>query len=125
MDVDLFIKEMSPLLKAHGFKKASSTWRRDQGESIAVLNVQKSPWGGNTYYVNIGTYFSVLGSEKSPTENKCHVQLRLEIGDPTSVVTAAIEWFEARASLKDAAALAEADSKKGLVFKELRGASTT
>ena len=123
MDAELYIKEINPLLKAHGFKKASSTWRRDQGESIAVFNIQKSPWGGNTYYVNIGTYFTVLGSEKSPTENTCHDQLRLGIADPASVITAAIQWFEARASLKAAAALAESDSKKGLVFNELRGAS--
>ncbi len=122
MDADSFIKAVSPLLKQHGFKKSNATWRKDQGESIAVFNVQKSQWGGGTYYVNIGTYFRALGGDVSPTENRCHVQLRLPVEDPSTVVSLALEWFNARASLVDAARLAESDSDKGLVFKELKSA---
>ncbi len=125
MDAESFKKAVSPLLKAHGFKKSSATWRKDQGESIAVFNVQKSQWGGGTYYVNIGTYFRELAANPSPTENECHVQVRLEIEDPTAIVAAAIEWFQARARLQSAVSLAESDSKKGLVFKELRHAIAT
>lgn len=123
MDAEAFKKAVHPLLRQHGFKKSSSTWRREQGETIAVFNVQKSQWGGGTYYINIGTYFHALGDDLSPTENKCHVQLRLEVEDPSKVVAAALEWFQARATLKSAASLAESDSKKGLVFKELRNAT--
>jgi hypothetical protein len=41
------------------------------------------------------------------------------------VVENAMKWFAARALLKNTALLAEADSKKGLVFKELRNAAVT
>ncbi|WP_171011843.1 DUF4304 domain-containing protein [Pseudomonas sp. 2FE] len=119
MDTEEFIKAVSPLLKERGFKKANATWRKDQGESVAVFNVQKSQWGGGNYYINIGTYFHAFGNESTPTENKCHVRVRLSVEDPSIVISAAIEWFQARALLQDAAKLAESDSKKGLVFKEL------
>lgn len=125
MDADSFKQAVQPLLKAHGFKKSGVTWRREQGESIAVFNVQKSGWGGGTYYVNIGAYFHALGNEQSPTENRCHVRVRLDVEDPSKAVTAAIDWFKARETLQLAASLAEADSKKGLVLKELRNVTAT
>jgi Domain of unknown function (DUF4304) len=125
MDAESFIQAMRPLLKTNGFKKSNATWRKDQGESIAVFNVQNSPWGGGVYYVNIGAYFRALGDDTSPTENKCHVSVRLEVEEPSLVVAAAMEWFKSRASLREAAFFAEADSKKGLVFKELRNAAVT
>ncbi len=125
MDAETFIKEASSLLKQHGFKKSNATWRKDQGESIAVFNVQKSQWGGGVYYLNLGAYFHAFGNEKSPTENRCHVRVRLPVEEPSAVVLAAIEWFQARTSLQDAIKFAEADSKKGLVYKELRNATAT
>jgi hypothetical protein len=120
MDAESFVKAVCPQLKAHGFRKSNATWRKEQGESVAVFNVQKSSWGGGTYYVNVGAYFHALGDDASPTENKCHVQLRLEVEDPSAVVAKAIEWFQARTLLREAALLAEADAKKGLVFHVLR-----
>jgi hypothetical protein len=124
MDAESFIASIHPLLKASGFRKSNATWRKDQGESVAVFNVQKSAWGGGAYYLNMGVYFHALGSEASPTENKCHVQRRLDVDSPASVVEAATEWFHARASLQCAALLAEADSKKGLVFHAVRTAAS-
>lgn len=125
MDVETFIKEIAPQLKQLGFKKANTTWRKNQGESIAVFNVQKSQWGGGVYYLNLGVYFGAFGSEESPTENKCHVRTRIPIAEPSVVIEAAIVWLQARASLQAAKQLAEADSKQGLVFKGLRDASVT
>lgn len=120
MDAETFKKAVHPLLKAQGFTKSGATWRKRQEESIAVFNVQKSQWGGGTYYVNVGTHFLKLGEDPSPTHNKCHVQRRLELAEPEVVVESALQWFRDRAALQSAAALAESDSKKGLVFKELR-----
>lgn len=122
MDAETFKKLIHQPLKARGFKKSGATWRLQQAGSIAVLNAQKSPWGGGTFYLNLGVYFPELGSEPAPTENKCHVQARLEIEDPAVVVEKATTWFAQRSRLSDAALLAEADSKKGLVFKEVRDA---
>ena len=124
MNADTFIKAVTPLLKEQGFKKSNATWRKDHGKRVAVFNVQKSQWGGGTYYINLGMYFRAFGEDTLPVENKCHVQVRLPVEMPSAVVAAAIEWFEARASLQDAARLAETDSRKGLVFKELRNAAT-
>lgn len=122
MDAESFIQAIAPLIKAQGFKKSNATWRRSGPESIAVLSVQKSSWGGGVYYVNVGVYFPALGSLLAPTENKCHVQRRLDVETPSLVVAKAIDWFRDRARLSDAARLAEEDSKKGLVFKEVRSA---
>lgn len=123
MDAESFIAAVGPLLKPEGFKKSNATWRKEQGESVAVFNVQKSAWGGETYYVNIGTYFHELGSDPLPTENKCHVRVRLEVEEPAAVVAAAMEWFQSRATLKGAALSADADSKKGLVFHAVRSSN--
>ena len=125
MDAAIFIKAINPLLKAEGFKKAGSTWRREQDESIAVFNVQKSQWGDRLYYINIGTYFRKFGTETAPTENKCHVRTRLDISEPSNVFTEAMEWFQARASIQNASLLAEEDSKRGLVAKELHNVAAT
>ena len=120
MDAESFKASVHPLLKAHGFKRNGATWRREQDESIAVFNVQKSGWGGGVFYINVGVYFRAIGPEVAPTENRCHVRTRLEFGEPSLVQTTAISWFDARATLAQARALAEQDSKHGLVFKELR-----
>jgi hypothetical protein len=119
MDADSFIQIIAPLLKEKGFKKSKATWRRNQSESIAVLNVQKSPWDKERFYVNAGVYFSALGTLPAPTENQCHVQRRLDIDEPSLVVEKAIAWFHGRERLSDAARLADTDSKNGLVFKEV------
>ena len=124
MDAEQFKKAVHPLLKAHGFKKSSATWRKHQAESIAVFNIQKSQWGEG-FYVNIGMYFGALGKDRVPTENKCHVQTRLEATDPSKVVTMALRWFNRRATLRGARQLAESDSKKGLVFWGLRETPVT
>jgi hypothetical protein len=87
--------------------------------------VQKSSWGGGVYYINLGVYFRRLGSEEAPTENRCHVQVRLDVNSPEQVVSEALAWFQARSSFEDAVALAEEDSKNGLVFKELRSNAST
>ena len=125
MDSEAFIKAISPLLKQQGFTKSNTTWRKTQGESTAVFNVQKSQWDSTNYYINLGVYFRAFGNDTSPTENKCHVRVRLPIEEPKVMISNAMAWFQARASLQDAAMLAEADSTKGVVFKELRSASAT
>ncbi|MFT6909938.1 MAG: hypothetical protein ACJAS1_006665 [Oleiphilaceae bacterium] len=125
MDADKFINGINPLLNDLGFKKSNSTWRRDQSESIAVINIQKSQWSDGSFYINLGVFFSSLGNDTSPMENKCHVRVRMPVKDPLKTVSAANEWLEARALLKDAVKLAADDSKKGLVLKELRNATIT
>jgi hypothetical protein len=120
MDAETFKSEAAVFLKRQGFKKRGGTWWRSQVESVAVFNVQKSQWGGGVSYINVGTYFRALGGEESPPAYRCHVQARLDVGDPSTVVQVALAWFEQRERLQDARTLAESDDSKGLVFKELR-----
>jgi len=123
MNTESFINRLKPLLKEYRFKKTGSTWRRDQETSIAVFNIQKSRWGGEAFFINIGVYFKSLGNDLSPTHNKCHVQFRLDHNEPAIVVEEADDWFKKRDSLEKATSLAESDSSKGLVFREVRNRS--
>jgi Domain of unknown function (DUF4304) len=121
MDVESFAAALGLQLKAHGFRKQRLNWRKDLGESIAVLNVQISPWGDRSYYVNVGVYLKVLGEELAPPHNRCHVQQRLAVEQPESVASAALEWFGERANLRLLAQLHGSGrlKGKGLVFKEV------
>lgn len=122
MNAESFIQALAPLLKARGFKKSNATWRRGQDESVAVLNIQKSPWGSGDYYVNLGVYFFAFGELTAPTEYQCHVRRRLDVEAPQEVVDKAMAWFDARARLADAARLAQADANHGLVAWQVRAA---
>ncbi|MBI1673725.1 DUF4304 domain-containing protein [Shewanella sp. DW31] len=96
------------------------TWRKDQGESIAALNVQRSKWSKGDCYVNLVVYFLALGEDKSPTENKCHVRVRLPVEELSTVVSIADDWFLERAMFQDAANLSASDSQHKMVVKELK-----
>ena len=115
-----FIDIAKVILKQNGFKKSNLTWRKENQKSIFVFNVQKSSWGGDRFYANIGVYFKSLGNEINPTENRCHVQTRIPTDCFESAVLSALGWFENRKFLADAKKLADSDSLKGLVHKDLR-----
>lgn len=121
MDVETFTKALAVELKSLGFKKQRLNWRKDLTSSIAVLNVQISPWGDRSYYINVGIYLKVLGSELNPTENRCHVRQRLDHGSPAEVAKAACIWFDQRASIPALAKLVERVDirKQGLVFHQV------
>lgn len=62
--------------KAHGFRRKGATLYRDQEESIAVVNLQGSVYGGR-YYLNVAPWLKQFGDEDSPKENHCHLRTRL------------------------------------------------
>ena len=64
--------------KANGFIRKGTTLRRDQAETIAVVNLQGSQWGGR-YYVNVALWLKTLGgdSDSLPYEHQCHLRTRL------------------------------------------------
>ncbi len=121
MDVETFCSAIAPILKASGFKKRRLNWRKDQGASIAVFNVQISAWGDRSYYLNVGVYLKALGAESAPPHNHCHVQERLNHESPESVESKAIEWFSMRADIEALKMLHNGGwlLGKGLVFKEV------
>ena len=60
----------------NGFRRKGTTLYRDQVETIAVVNLQGSRYGGR-YYVNVALWLKAVGDDPAPKENKCHLQTRL------------------------------------------------
>jgi len=65
------------VLKRRGFVKCRSTWYRHHPETILVLNLQKDDFGGR-YYINLAVGLRALDPGDYPSENRCHVRVRLE-----------------------------------------------
>jgi hypothetical protein len=65
--------------KANGFVRKGTTLRRDQAETIAVVNLQGSQ-GGGRYYINVALWLKILGgrSDSLPYEHECHLRTRLD-----------------------------------------------
>jgi hypothetical protein len=62
--------------KVAGFVKKGSAWYADRAESILVVSPQKSQYG-EQYYLNVGIFFRVFGSNEKPKEHECHLRTRL------------------------------------------------
>lgn len=62
--------------KANGFKRSGTTLHREQADTIAVVNLQGSQYGGR-YYLNVALWLKALGDDARPRENHCHIRTRL------------------------------------------------
>lgn len=62
-------------LKSAGFSKKSGTWYQDQGETWALVNLQKSQYG-QQYYVNVGLELKVLEQTPRLQESQWAISLR-------------------------------------------------
>lgn len=69
---------IAPILKSAGYKRKGATWRRETSETVAVVNLQMSPYAGILYYVNLGVYVKALGAITQPLEYQCQFRVRLE-----------------------------------------------
>lgn len=67
---------IKPLMKSAGFRKTSFNWHRKSGNVVQVLNLQGSQWS-KFVFVNLGIYFSEIGSKEKPPEYECHIRERL------------------------------------------------
>ena len=66
------------LLKQAGFKKQSSTWRREQDGIIQVVNLQRSNVSFS-FMLNLGIFVKKLNPNiNSPKEYECHYRERFE-----------------------------------------------
>jgi hypothetical protein len=63
-------------LKQLGFRKRGGTWHRSNSDTIHLVNIQGSQWS-KVFYVNLGVYYTALGTEERPAEYDCHVCTRL------------------------------------------------
>jgi hypothetical protein len=64
------------VLAPGGFRRRKDTWYRTNEDTITLVNLQKSQWGGQ-YYVNLGVYLRDLGKATSPSEHQSHIRVRL------------------------------------------------
>jgi hypothetical protein len=69
-----------------GFRRKGTTLYRDQPETLAVVNLQGSRWGGR-YYINVALWLKAVGDPDNPRENHCHLRTRLTqlVPDPNVV----------------------------------------
>ncbi len=69
--------------KGNGFRRKGTTLYRDQEETVAVVNLQASRYGGR-YYLNVALWLKAVGDDDpAPKENKCHLRTRLAELRPT------------------------------------------
>jgi hypothetical protein len=61
--------------KANGFRRKGTTLYRDQAETVAVVNLQGSQWGGR-YYLNVALWLKAVAEPSDPHENECHIRTR-------------------------------------------------
>lgn len=75
-----------------GFQKRRDTWYKLNDDTVCVVNLQKSQWGGR-YYVNLGVYLRSLGKATFPCEFECHLRTRLSglSGNERSKIDAALD----------------------------------
>lgn len=62
--------------KANGFRRKGTSLYRDQAETVAVVNLQGSQYGGR-YYLNVALWLKAVGETLFPKENHCHLRTRL------------------------------------------------
>jgi len=62
------------LLKPLGYKKRGATWNLRRKDFVFVVNLQKTPWGYDEYYINLGINFPEL-DEKREFVSDMHCQI--------------------------------------------------
>jgi len=85
---ELFDNVLSPA----GFRRRRDTWYKTNDDTIALVNLQKSQWGGQ-YYVNVALYIRDLGKAVSPAEYQSHIRTRLAsiAGSEASAIEEALD----------------------------------
>lgn len=76
MPVDSITATVRGWGRDNGFRRKGTTLYRDQLETVAVVNLQGSQYGGR-YYVNVALWLKAVAEPDDPRENKCHIRTRL------------------------------------------------
>jgi hypothetical protein len=71
-------RALAAVLKEAGYKKKGQNWWLTKDETILVVNLQRGPWGGDLFYINLGVYLKRLGSLPTPKEYECHIRSRVD-----------------------------------------------
>lgn len=89
MPVDALTQGFRDWGRANGFTRKGSTLYRDQPETLAVVNLQGSQWGGRKY-VNVALWLKAVAKPSQPRENECHIRTRLTQLVPDTVAVEAV-----------------------------------
>ncbi len=73
---DLLESALKLSLKSAGYRKKARVWHKTTNDVITVLDIQRSQWGGNVIYVNVGIALSDLCSSDRPPTYKCQITMR-------------------------------------------------
>lgn len=63
------------ILKPLNFKKRGTVWNLRRKEFVFVVDLQKTPWGYEEYYVNTGIYLPQLDDQKRNFISTMHCQI--------------------------------------------------
>lgn len=85
---------LTQLFRAEGWKKKGRTWYRQGHVITSYFNLQKSQWGGDYFYGNIGFSINELRDPAVPVSQwQCHVSGRIESILPSDVPDANFGYF--------------------------------
>lgn len=68
---------LSEVLEPIGYVRSNNTWYKRELETILVVNLDKSPYGGQ-FYINLGLLLRCLSNLTNPPEQLCHFRCRIE-----------------------------------------------
>jgi hypothetical protein len=83
-------------LRQAGFAKKADGWYRTVPEAILVVNLQKSSYGDDRYYLNLGAWLRGFGDVPFPKENQCHLRMRTD-----HVTSEGTDWDEELLNLEN------------------------
>lgn len=71
------VAEFDNLCRNQGFRKKGGTWRRQNGDLLELLQLQKSTYGPQ-YYLNIGIGLLAVHPALEPKIHQTHIQSRAD-----------------------------------------------
>jgi hypothetical protein len=76
MNTKELLDVINAVLAPAGFRRRKETWYRANEDTVTLVNLQKSQWGGQ-FFVNLAVYLRALGNAASPAEHQAHIRVRL------------------------------------------------
>lgn len=92
-------EELDSILAPAGFRRRKDSWYRMNEDTISLVNLQKSQYGGQ-YYLNLAVYLRDLDKATSPAEHQSHIRVRLTAiaGSEASAIDGALDLEKANMS---------------------------
>lgn len=113
-------EELGRLARQHGFqRKGQRNWVRRTADFVQLINIQRSQWSSEGYYLNFALWPLAFGEPPTIAEAKFHFRTRGESTGATDLAS----FFSRADELSTLSQLHAADNSgrvEGLMTKELR-----